>query len=194
VRELVAPDRAAVLARALEQRPDLLASEQRVRAREAAMDLARREFLPDLKLMGVYDTFWAESELQPMLAVELNLPLRLTRRYAALEEAEASLERERSERASLDDEVRLSVASALDRVDEAHHLFALYRDRLLPAARDQVEAARAAFETGRSDFPAVIEAERSLRNIELDAEEALTNLSRREAELARATGALPELP
>jgi len=191
--EPAARDRATVIARALAQRPDLMASEQRVRAREAEVGLARREFLPDVKLMGTYDSFWEESELQPMLGIELNVPLRLERRRAALEEAEASLERERSERASLDDEVSLSVASALDRVEEAHHLFALYRDRLLPAARDQVEAARAAFETGRSDFPALVEAERNLRNIELGGEEALTNLSRREADLALASGAPPDL-
>jgi outer membrane protein TolC len=186
-------DRATLVDRALAQRPELLASEQRLRAREAELGLARREFLPDLKLVGSYDTFWEESELQPMLGVELNVPLRRARRRAALAQAEAALERERSELASLRDEVRLSLASALDRLDEAHHLFALYRDRLLPAARDQVEAARTGFETGRSDFPALIEAERNLRSIELDAEQALTNLSRREAELALASGALPEL-
>ena len=187
-------DRETVLARALAQRPELQASEQRVRGREAAVDLARREFLPDLRLIGTYDSFWEESELQPMLGIALNLPLRRARRQAAVEEAEASLERERSERVSLDDEVRASVVGAIDRLDEAHQLLGLYRDRLLPAARDQVEAARAAFETGRSDFPALVEAERNLRRIELDAEQALTNSSRREAELALATGALPELP
>jgi outer membrane protein TolC len=187
-------DREAVLARARAQRPELLASERRVRGQEAAVSLARREFLPDVRLMGTYDSFWEESELQPMLGIELNLPLRRARRHAAVEEAEASLERERSERASLEDEVSTSVVAALDRLDEAHHQFDLYRDRLLPAARDQVEAARAAFETGRSDFPALVEAERSLRRIELAAEEAITNLSRREAELSLATGVLPELP
>jgi outer membrane protein TolC len=122
----------------------------------------------------------------------VNVPLRLARRRAAVEEARARLERVESERTGLADEVRLAVASAAERVEESRHLLHLYEDRLLPAARDQVEAARAGFETGRNDFLALIEAERSLRSARLGYEEARASLSRRDAELRGAIGALPE--
>ena len=183
--------REALVAHALAKRPELRAAEARVAAREAAVALAQREFLPDLRLMGTYDSFWEESELQPMLGVELNLPLRRARRHAAVAEAEASLEQARSERAGTDDQVRLSVGRALERLAEAHHALEIVRDRKLPAARDRVDAARAAFETGQSDFSALVDAERTLRDAELDQEETLVELSRRHAELARAVGALP---
>jgi outer membrane protein TolC len=98
--------RETLLARAVAERPELRAAEARVRAREAAVDLARREYLPDLRLMGAYDSFWEESELQPTIGLELNLPLRRARRAAALDEAKASLEQARSTRAGLDDQVR----------------------------------------------------------------------------------------
>ena len=42
-------------------------------------------------------------------------------------------------------------------------------ERLLPTARAQVDAALAGFTTGQNDFPAVIGAERGLRDIELAA-------------------------
>jgi len=183
--------RDALLDRAFAERPERRAAEARVRAREAAVDLARREFLPDLRVMGTYDTFWEESELRPMLGVELNLPVRRARREAALDEAKASLEEAKSMRAGTDDQVRLSVARALERLAEAHHALEIVRDRKLPAARDRVDAARAAFETGQSDFSAVIGAERSLRDAELDYEETLVEVSRWHAELARASGELP---
>jgi outer membrane protein TolC len=182
--------RDTLLARAFAERPELRAAEARVRARESSVDLARREFFPDVRLMGTYDSFWEESELQPMVGIELNLPLRRARRKAALDEAQASLEEAKSMRVGLGDQVQLSVERALERLAEAHHALEIVRDRKLPAARDRVDAARAAFESGQSDFSALIGAERSLRDAELDHEETLVELSRRSAELARATGAL----
>jgi outer membrane protein TolC len=184
--------REALEARALDERPELRAAEARLAAREAAVALARREYLPDLQLMGGYDAFEEDSRMRPMVGLGLNLPLRLTRRAAALDEAEAELEEARSARAGLDDQVRLSVGRALERLAEAHHSLEIFRDRMLPAARDRVASARAAFETGQSDFSTVIDAERRLRDAELGHEEAAVEVSRRHAELDRALGALPE--
>jgi len=183
--------REALVARARAERPDLLAAAARIEAREAAVALARREYLPDFRLIGAYDTIWQENDLQPMVGVELNVPLRLARRKAALDEAKAALEEARSSRAALDTEARFAVERALERLHEAQHGLEIIRDRLLPAARDRVTSARAAFETGQSDFSTVIDAERRLRDAELVHEEAAVDVSRRHAELARATGALP---
>ncbi|HPG28271.1 MAG TPA: TolC family protein, partial [Myxococcota bacterium] len=91
----------------------------------------------------------------------------------------------------IEDEVRLGVQSGVDRLKEARHVERLYRDLLLPAARDQVGAARSGFETGRNSFLALIDAERNLLEVELGYEEALANLGRRRAELDRARGRVP---
>jgi outer membrane protein TolC len=144
--------------------------------------------------MGGYDSFEEEDDMRPMLGLELNLPLRRTRRAAALDEAKASLEEARSERSALGDQVTLSVERALERLAEAHHALDIFRDYLLPAARDRVTSARAAFETGQSDFSTVIDAERDLRDAELGFEQAVVEVSRRHGELARATGVLPGGP
>jgi outer membrane protein, heavy metal efflux system len=179
---------------ALAERPELRAAEARVRSRQAAVDLARREFLPDVTLVGSYNGIMQQSQLQPFVGVVFNVPLRIERRRAAVDEARARLERARLEHARVEDEVRFSVQSAADRLGEARDVLGLYRDRLLPAARDQVAAARAGFETGRNSFLALIDAERGLRNVELGYEEALADMSRRVAELESATGRLPGLP
>jgi outer membrane protein TolC len=173
----------------LADRPELRAADARVRAAEAAVGLARREFLPDFALTAGYDGFWEVSELRPMLGVELNVPLQLGRRRAALEEAHAELERARREREGLVDELRLAIASAEQRVAEASRVLALYRDRLLPAASDQLEAARAAFESGQESFLAVLAAEEDLREVELGEHRALAALDRQQALLVGATGA-----
>jgi outer membrane protein TolC len=192
---LASPEpREALLTRALAERPELHAAEARLRARESGVALARREYLPDLRLMGGYDSFEEEDDMRPLVGLELNLPLRRARRAAALDEAQASLEEARSERSALGDQVQLSVERALERLSEAHHALDIFRDHLLPAARDRVTSARAAFETGQSDFSTLIDAERRLRDAELEHEEAVVEVSRRHAELARAIGALPGGP
>jgi len=186
-------DRDALVTEALRSRPELRSLEARVAGRESAVALARREFLPDFTLTGSYNTLWQESDLQPFVGVQVDVPLRIDRRRAALDEAQAELARTESDLEGLEVEVRFAVESAVDRLEEARHVRRLYESRLLPASRDQVEAARVGFETGRNSFLALIEAERNLRTTRLGYEEALANVSRRTAELDRAVGRVPGL-
>ncbi|MBW2279967.1 MAG: TolC family protein [Deltaproteobacteria bacterium] len=178
---------------ALEDKPEVAAAAARVAAEEARVDLAWREYFPDFTLVGSYNRVWQEHDLQPFVGLQFNVPLRLGRRKAALEEARAHLERARSEHTAIEDEVRFGVESGHDRLVEAHHVLRLFGDRLLPAARDQIAAARSGFETGRNSFLALIDAERNLRNVELGYEEALADLSRRRAELDQTVGRIPGL-
>ncbi|MGH9362775.1 MAG: TolC family protein, partial [Thermoanaerobaculia bacterium] len=83
------------------------------------------------------------------------------------------------------------VREAHARLAEGVRAAILYESRLLPAARDQVEAARAGFTTGQATALGVLEAERGLRRAELGYAEALAALARRRVELDRALGRLP---
>jgi len=186
-------DREALVSEALRARPELRSLEARIGGWESAVGLARREFFPDLTLVGSYNTLWQENDLQPFVGVQINVPLRIDRRRAALEEARARLARAQSELEGLEDEVRFAVESSVDRLEEARHVVRLYESRLLPAARNQVEAARVGFETGRNSFLALIEAERNLRTTRLGYQETRANVSRRAAELERAVGRIPGL-
>ncbi|MDH3225519.1 MAG: TolC family protein [Thermoleophilia bacterium] len=188
--ELDAAEREALLARALE-RPELRAAGARVRSREADVALARREFLPDVTVVGAYNGVMQERDLQPFVGLALEVPLQLRRRFARLDQAQADLARAERERAGVEDELRFEVEAALERLAEARDVLALHRDRLLPAARDQLEAARIGFVSGRNSFLALIEAENNLRDFELGLERARTDVSRRVAELQRAAGVLP---
>ncbi|MGH7284605.1 MAG: TolC family protein, partial [Polyangiaceae bacterium] len=67
----------------------------------------------------------------------------------------------------------------------------IFEDRLIPVARDQVDAARAGFIASRNDFAVVIGAEKNLRSVELDDQMARANVDRRNAELERARGRMP---
>jgi outer membrane protein TolC len=178
---------------ALETRPELLAADARVTARQATVKHAQREFFPDFTLSGSYNKLWQADELQPFVGISINVPLGISRRRAALEEARARLAKAENERESVEDQVRFSVQSSGEHLAEARHVLQLFSERLLPPARDRIEAARAGFETGQNSFLVLIDAERNLRTVQLGLEEARTNLSRRSTELLQATGNLRAL-
>ncbi len=179
--------------RALEVHPELAAASARVAAAEARVDLAQREFLPDFTLTGAYDRRWQESDLAPFVGMQVNVPLQLGRRKAALEESRADFESTRQRRLALEDDVRLAVQSASLRLAQARHAELLVRDRLLPAAAEQVTAARTAYTAGRSSFLVLIDALRELHEIELGHQASLAQIGRRRAELDRSLGRVPGL-
>jgi outer membrane protein TolC len=181
-------DERTLVAEALEARPELRALAASVRARESEVSLARRDFFPDFTVKGGYETSWQEDPLKPVVGVELNVPLQLGRRRAALAEAEAMLARERSRVQQLEDRVRFEVVTAVERLREADHLLEISQQRRLPPARDRVVGARAAFASGQMTFLEFVDAERSLLAAEQAEFEVRADLSVRRAALARALG------
>ena len=179
---------------ALERRPELKAKQARVSARESATELTQRAFFPDLGIMGEYNSMWDDPEHRWMVGVSLNLPIQLKARRGAVDQAEAELGMARADLEGMSDEVRTQVDQSRERVLEAQHVVALYQERLLPAARAQIEAARAGYETGRNSFQALIDSERSVRNLEIEYEAAIASFSQREAAFTRALGQTPGIP
>lgn len=178
---------------ALARRPELHAARSQLRAADSAVGLAKRDYSPEIGLMGEYNSMWAETEHRWMTGVSLNLPLQIRSRKGAVDEAQARAEQAAAELSTMHDEVRVEVDQARQRVLEAEHVVRLYETRLIPAARAQIEAAEFGYDTGRNSFQALIDAERSLRTLEIEYEEVLASLGQRAAELDRARGILPGL-
>jgi cobalt-zinc-cadmium efflux system outer membrane protein len=179
---------------ALRQRPELEGLRARLGGSEAAVRIAQRDAYPDFRVMGSYNSMWMDTPHQFMAGVSINVPLDFGKRRAAVREAEAKRERLRIEERHLINDIRVEVEQARTRVVEALRVVELYRERIVPAARDQVAAARVGFESGKNSFQVLIDAERNLRSVELRSQMALADVQRRQAELDRATGHIPGLP
>jgi outer membrane protein TolC len=177
---------------AVASHPEVAAAAAEVRAREAEVRLAAFEAYPDFGVATSYNSMWGDDEHRWMVGFNLNLPIWRDRIQAVRSEARARLLEAEARRRAVEDEVRSSVRQIFEGLHEAHHILALYRNRLLPAARDQVRAARAGVDTGTDSFLSLIMAERNLRDVELGNEEAIAAVDRRLAELARAVGRLPD--
>jgi outer membrane protein TolC len=176
---------------ALAASPELAARRATADARRAGLELARLARRPDLELMGLYDSRWPAAGQRFLAGVAVGLPVRGERAAAERSAAEALLAQAESERSAAEDQVRTAARMAALRLDEADHVREIYLDRLLPAARDQLRAARASFTVGQGSLEAVLEAERDLRDTEIGGEQALVDLYRRQAELDRILGRLP---
>jgi outer membrane protein TolC len=176
---------------AVAKRPEIEATRLRARAEQARAERAGRDSYPDLTVSTSYNSMWDMPQHRWMVGLGFALPLQFGRRAGAVDEANAAKARFESDVASLTDKARTEVAVAAKRLNEAHHVVEIFDTRLLPVARDQVDAARAGFIASRNDFVAVVAAERNLRAVELDYQKARAEFDQRRAELDRALGRIP---
>jgi outer membrane protein, heavy metal efflux system len=180
-------------AEAAERRPDITAAKDRARAEQARAQRAERESLPDVTISTSYNSMWDMPEHRWMIGLSFNLPLQTGRRAGVVDEANAMRAQYEADAARMSDAARTQVVVALKQLEESGHVLRLHERRLLRVARDQVDAARAAFTTSRAPFSAVVDAEKSLRGVELDEQRARADYDRRRAELDRALGRVPGL-
>ncbi len=178
---------------ALRDRPQREAANARIGVARARLAASNRDYYPDFELMGSYNSMWDMTAHRWMVGVMIDVPIQRGKRRAAVEQAEAQITRARFEDQRLVDEIRVEVDRAHRRVTEAEALVTVYTDKLLPAARAQVDAARAGFTSAQNSFLAVVDAQKNLREIELSLAMARAELSRRKAALARAVGVVPGL-
>ncbi len=184
---------AGFIAEALAENPEIASARAMERSREARLRLARSDRRPDFGVMTSWSSMWPMDDHRWMVGLSLNIPLQTGRRSAAIAEADAALNRARRETEERADRVAVDVHRNLRRVREAEQVLDLHENRLLPAAADQVEAARAGFVTGRNSFTTLIDAVRGLRTLELDLWKAESDLFTRQAELDYSLGRIPGL-
>jgi outer membrane protein, heavy metal efflux system len=179
---------------AISTRPDLHAIRDRILSEEASLELARREYKPDIELMGAYDGFWQGTDrpLQWQIGARVNLPIRLARRDAAVSEAQAKVVQRRAEYDRLADQVAFQVQEAYEQWNETKQVLELYEQKILPASKSNVKEAQSAYVNGKSPFLTLIEAQRTLVEYREKYLESFAELYRRQASLERIVGQLFE--
>jgi cobalt-zinc-cadmium efflux system outer membrane protein len=178
-------------ARAVQSRADLKALADRIAADETAAALAHKEYFPDVEVSGAYDSIMGNGptrNLAPQVGVKINLPIRLAKRNAAVQEAYHKIAQRRAELASRTDQVNYQVQEAYEQLLESERILMLYDKTILPAAQSNIKAAQAAYLTGKLPFLSLIEAQRNFVNLKDRYNEATADYYRRQANLERAVG------
>lgn len=154
---------------ALENRPELLRAESRIAAEQQRLQAAKRDWIPEPQLRVEARSYKGNSQTfqEYDTGVFFNVPLGNWRKYSAQQrEARNALEMATQERENARAETTGLVRDALKKVDTFHHHVDLFRDQLLPLARQTVEASRAGYETDKTSFLELITVQRTLRDSE----------------------------
>ncbi|HEY5753219.1 MAG TPA: TolC family protein [Chthoniobacterales bacterium] len=173
-------------------RPEIRMAEAGLAVAKFRLELAKREWIPDPALSIEAQRYNEASQAVSEVAVGIsfNVPWLNGKKYRAGErEAGAGV----AAAAQAVESARISalglLRDQLKRIETFHHHVELFRDKLIPLARQTVEANRANYETGRGGFLEVVLSERNLRDMESTAREHLTDYQSALAALEAVIGA-----
>jgi outer membrane protein, heavy metal efflux system len=167
--------------------PQLLAEQARLTAAEKARDLTRRNRYPDVTVgiapsqMGSRITTWG-------LMVEMNIPLQQTTRRSQEAEAQAMVDAARARSDSTSNQLIGDLGQSLAALNAARDTEALVTTRSLPQSELGLRSAIAAYENGKLDFTALLEAQRQIRKVRQDRLKAQAEAQMRLAEIERILG------
>ena len=151
-----------VLVLAAERNRELQAMAAEVRGREDALELARLAYLPDFEF-----SFSVEGTMERMLGAMISAPLRLDRIRAGIEEAGAGVRRARAAARTRRDELGAQVVLQLFVARDTARQAEVLRGALLPRAREVVDAIRAGYASGTRSYLELLDAQRSLLDLDL---------------------------
>lgn len=190
-----APDE-QILAWLREASPELKALEHEIAGRRNTIDLAKKDYFPDVtfgidfietddaRIRGTRD-----SGKDPVVGmVSVNIPIWFEKYAAGVREAEgrywAALKAKMDRENTLGAEAKM----VLYRFHDAERKIDLYRDTLLPKAKESLKVTQTAFQADRATFTDLIDAERIMLEFELSYERALASHAQRLAELKMLVG------
>jgi outer membrane protein TolC len=182
---------------ALIERPQLLGLQSLIDRSARALDLARRDYFPDLEVQISYGQ--REDMLDGMprddmvsLMVAVNLPVwRQSRRDPQVAEAIAMRSQAtdiyQAQRNEVISQLRRQVASAEQSLKSAR----LYETGILPQARLAVESSLAAYRVNRVDFLTLLDNQMTVFDYEVSHASALSDYNKALAEIDLLTGRMP---
>ncbi|MBI4664696.1 MAG: TolC family protein [Verrucomicrobia bacterium] len=186
---------ARLQALALDHQPDIRSARHKVEAAQARHDLARREWIPDPELRVEARQFnGSGAALQEYdTGIFFSLPWLNRKKYkAAIDEAKQNVESARFELEAKQKETLGLVRDHLKRIETFHHHAELFRNKIVPLAQQNVTATRLGYETDKMNFLNLIEAQRTLQEVESMYWHHLTEYLVALAELEATLGAPPD--
>jgi cobalt-zinc-cadmium efflux system outer membrane protein len=184
---VTAADAVALAQRARAANPKLQVEQSRLAAARLNRDLTWRNRYPDLQVgiapsqMGSRITTWG-------LMFEVSIPLQQGTRRAQEAEALAMVGAAEAKAEAVANELVGELGGNLAALDAARRTEALVRTQLLPQSQLSQRSAQAAYENGKLDFAAVLEAQRQIRKARQDLLKTQTEAQLRLADIERILG------
>lgn len=184
-----------LLADAAVDNPRLKKIHERIQMARERLNLARLERWPDLTVSLSYNAVdnggtapSATGEDQWWLGFGVNLPIWLEKRDAAEREALKSMFQGIAELTEESNDVAFRVQDALVKVETQQRQVVLFRDVIIPQARQTVEASDSGYRAGKTDFLTLVDNWRNLLDFQLLYHQSLAQLEKDFADLQRVVG------
>jgi outer membrane protein TolC len=177
----------ALAQRARANNPQLAAEAARLRGAEKSRELTRRNRYPDFTV-GLMPTQMGSRITQWGVMVEVNIPLQQTTRRSQEAESEAMVSAARSRSEALANQLVGDLGEQLAMLEAARSTETLVTNQSLPQSELSLRSALAAYENGKLDFTALLEAQRQIRKTRLDRLKAQAEAQMRLAEIERIVG------
>ena len=187
----------SLVAEVLERNPELAALGAQVERDRRAVSLARQNYWPDITVGGEYIFTDKARSTMPIedngkdpvvVSVGLSLPIWFGRYRAAEREARDRLRGTELSREDRGNAIAARLKRVLFELHDAERKAELYGRTLIPRAEDSLAANEAAFKAGRTDFSALLDAERVLLDFRLSYERAVAGHAQRLGELEMLLG------
>jgi outer membrane protein, heavy metal efflux system len=177
---------------ALGNRPEIKIAQAKIDMERSRLDLARRNWIPDpavtVQAQRYNDSRQAASEVDA--GVSFTVPWVNPGRYgAAVREAKENLAAAQHAFERTNAESLGALRDALEKIHTMKHHVDLFRDKLVPQARQAFEANQFAYETGKAGFLEWITAQRNLRDLEAMEQQHIADYYAALAELEAVIGA-----
>jgi cobalt-zinc-cadmium efflux system outer membrane protein len=194
VREINAADLdyEKVVSRLIQKNPELAALMEEKLAAKSKIDLAEKNFYPDVGV-GVewtqFDKSGGNSGRDSVaLVFQINLPLWRDSYRGAVRQAQARQAGIEQQRVDTENTLLAKASQAYYEYQDSIRKMRLYNDTLIPKGRELLRVSEAAYRAGTIDFLSLIDAQRTLLEYHLLYERALADNRQKLAELEMLTG------
>jgi outer membrane protein, heavy metal efflux system len=175
----------------LANRPEIRQAQSMIIEASEKVELAKREWIPDpsVSLQAQHYNAGRQAISEINAGVSIDLPWFNRKKYRAGEsEAQSDLLAAQQSLEGAQTEAIGMLRDQLQKIETLHHHIELYRDQLLPSARQTVSSYQADYETDKATLIQVLTSENNLRELETMYNQDLTDYRVAIAELESLVG------
>ena len=185
-----------VVDRALATRQELHIADAMIRKSDLMTRLAHLNYRPDFNVQASYITIpkVAGSQFTDTgkdafgIMFNVNIPIRLKRRRAAVNEARALVESNQMTRENIRNKITAEISDFYFKMQHTGRTLDLYDQGLITQAEGSLESALFAYQNGNLDFLSLLDAERMILQVNLGYVREQSNYRKHHAELEWAAG------
>jgi cobalt-zinc-cadmium efflux system outer membrane protein len=182
-RRIAPGDDVAILASAAERNPDIAQWMWQVEGRRDALELARMQWIPDIMPSVMFTGSIAQA-----VGVAISLPTTIAEIQGTIRESQAMVRASEASLRQVRADTAAEVVATLISMRNSERQASLFRDTVLPIATHVVINVRQSYSAGSSQFIDMLDAQRTLLDVQLTIAEADAKRERRLAELESLLG------